>query len=893
MATDKQKESDVINSLVRWLKGEAEDGNQYTKEELYEKAKKFANLFGFHGKLDNIVLEAELSITTTMGNGVTLFDENANHDKDWVYKKNHDFNWTHSNAYEKYLEDDNWPKQVINKINESGKRILGYLQDPESGGKWDRRGLVIGEVQSGKTSNFMGVINRAADAKYRLIIVIAGLSNELRKQTQERIDKAFIGRSSDPNSRRERIGVGKDDPDFPTPVTLTNINSDFNKSIAKSLGGTIDNFNRPVVVVIKKHTTVLETLYDWLKDLNAEQHGHITDIPMLMIDDEADQASINYNKEEIDPTKTNSWIRKILSLFDKSSFIAYTATPFANIFINPDDYSEDAMEELFPRDFIHCLDAPNTYFGPEKVFSQEDGYNETVREINDAENSIPLGHKNGHLIKELPKSMKEAFIVFILSRAIRNLRGQENKHASMMIHASRFTNVQSQIKDYIVDYQREISDAIKANYKMHESISSQNLFMKDIKKNFNSNYSNSEFTWEQIKETLFSVFDHMRIYEINGTSGDSLDFSEYEKDGLGLTAIAIGGNSLSRGLTIEGLTVSYFYRNTRMYDTLMQMGRWFGYRPGYEDLCRVYLARASRDWYSYIAEATLQLRSQIAKMQQDGLSPKDFGLYVKDHPDKVLITARNKMRSAEKRGVKMNFSGSIKETVILPIDVRTNDINYKQIQAQLKSGFSLGNEAIIKNTKGWHINNVPSEDIINFLKEFKVHPVCEHNKAAIIKYYQKMAKEYSTSDVSFISSNEKDGIFNKEFDLRRQRRSTGEFRKIDPNTEVYYKLSRNRLASKGDEKHGLTNTQIDEAKNLHQKECPEKSMSDNYYRRVRNKPLLMLHHLELKERNQKIYTAESVSGFGVSFPYGHYEKPVEVVVNKVWMDIMHGNDFYE
>jgi hypothetical protein len=251
------------------------------------------------------------------------------------------------------------------------------------------------------------------------------------------------------------------------------------------------------------------------------------------------------------------------------------------------------------------------------------------------------------------------------------------------------------------------------------------------------------------------------------------------------------------------------------------------------------------------------------------------------------------MRSAKKQTVNMNFSGRIKETVILPIDERTNDINYKQIQAQLKSGFSLGNEAVIINTKGWHINDVPSEDIINFLKEFKVHPVCEHDKAAIIKYYQAIAKKYSSSDVSFISSNEKDEIFNKEFDLRRQRRSTGEFRKIEPDTEAFYKLSRNRLASKGDEKHGLTNTQIGEAKNLHQKEYPEKSISDNYYRRVRNKPLLMLHHLELKEKDQKIYTPESVSGFGVSFPYGHYEKPVEVVVNKVWMDIMHENDFVE
>ena len=250
-------------------------------------------------------------------------------------------------------------------------KIVGHLQDPTSEGDWDRRGLVIGHVQSGKTANYMGVIARAADTGYKFIIVIAGIHNNLRKQTQERIDEGFVGRSSEPGNRVD-VGVGIN-RDYPYPAALTNIHHDFNKNTAAQSGWRINDFTKPIVLVIKKNVRTLNSLHNWLKEMNAQGHGRISDVPMLMIDDEADHASINTNRVDIDPTRTNEMIRKILRLFAKSCYVGYTATPFANIFINPESYGdEEVYKELFPRDFIYSLDPPSTYFGPERFFLDED-----------------------------------------------------------------------------------------------------------------------------------------------------------------------------------------------------------------------------------------------------------------------------------------------------------------------------------------------------------------------------------------------------------------------------------------------------------------------------------------------------------------------------------------
>ncbi len=366
MTNELEAQKNITSSLILVLSGLK---TPPTRDVIEQKAKALAQLSDYAGSLDTIVEDAMVAIDTRMGAGVSLINKEAPHDEEWVRKR--EIAWTYSDAYGTFLKEESWAPTVVQSLSDVGEKILGHLQDPLSeGDSWNRRGLVIGHVQSGKTANYLGVIAKAADAGYKFIIVIAGIHNNLRKQTQERVDEGFIGRSSDPEDRKT-IGVGRNG-DYPHPVTLTNINDDFSKRTAAEGGWKINDFSKPIIFVIKKNTKTLEALHKWLKELNAKGDGQIRDVPMLMIDDEADNASINTNKPDLDPTRTNAMLRRILKLFAKSCYVGYTATPFANIFINPDAYEEDVHEELFPRDFIYSLDAPTTYFGPDKVFLDEE-----------------------------------------------------------------------------------------------------------------------------------------------------------------------------------------------------------------------------------------------------------------------------------------------------------------------------------------------------------------------------------------------------------------------------------------------------------------------------------------------------------------------------------------
>jgi len=764
---------------------------------------------------------------------------------------------------------------MVQSLSDVTNRILGHLQDPLSEGTtWNRRGLVIGHVQSGKTANYTGLIARAADVGYKFVVVIAGIHNNLRKQTQERIDEAFIGRSSDPENRRS-IGVGLD-PGYPHPATLTNVNEDFNKNTAAKSGWKINDFSKPIILIIKKNVTTLTALHKWLRALNAEGDGRISDVPMLLIDDEADNASINTNKEDIDPTRTNAMIRRILGLFAKSCYVGYTATPFANIFINPDAYDEDVREELFPRDFIYCLDAPTTYFGAEKIFLNDETSQSIVKPIDDCEDFLPYRHKRDDPVPELPPSLYRALDEFIVARAIRNLRGQTSKHCSMMINVSRFVPVQKAVRDFLSLREKRIREAVRTNYMMPESVSSANGFMQGLKQVFDAEHADSGFTWPEVKAALNSVFDHLHLYVINSKSDEVLDYTRYEKEGVGLTAIAVGGLSLSRGLTIEGLTVSYMYRNTRMYDTLMQMGRWFGYRPGFEDLCRVHLSRDSINWYSHIAAAAEELTQQVKRMRRDGLSPKDFGLYVRSHPDSLLITAANKMRSGQEVTVEQTFSGRLRESYVVSSDPDVNARNFELIVEHWRDGFGgLPEEA---TEKGVIFRDVPVTAIEGFLTRFECHSTFAGIKSDVVNYLERIAEKRPLTDVLLISPSGIPG--ENPFTLRNQVRVVG---KDQPNGTAW-RLNKDRVASRGDEKLGLSDAQRKEAEALARGEDGTGAVSDTHYRMVRNRPLLMIHSLE--PRNGAV--TGPIAAFGVSFPYGDYSTTINVVVNKVWLQQMQG-----
>ena len=873
---DLEKERNFTSSLITAL---AISGEVPTRDEVRKKAEDLAEIFGFEGELGNVIEDAMIAVDTRMGAGVSLVNVEADHDEDWVFNRD-DFSTTYSDAYDEHLKNDGWHPTMVQSLNNVSTRLLGHLQDPDSiGNSWDRRGLVIGSVQSGKTANYMGLIAKAADAGYRFIIVIAGIHNNLRKQTQERIDEGFVGRSSNPESRID-IGVGLN-KGYPKPITLTNINDDFKKKTAEASGWELNDFEKPIIFVIKKNIHTLNALHKWLKEMNAKgrngNDARIEDIPMLMIDDEADNASVNTNKEELDPTKTNAWIRKILGLFDKSCYVGYTATPFANIFINPESYDNDVYDELFPRDFIYSLDAPNTYFGPEKVFLDEETSARITKPITDCEDYLPFSHKKDFEIADLPPSLYRAIDQFIIARAIRNLRGQKNKHCSMMINVSRFVNIQNTVRDIISIYENKLRQAVKANYAMPEEISGKNKYMTALKNAFQCEYQDCEFEWLEVKETLFGVFESLRLYVVNSKSDEVLDYKKYEKDGHGLTAIAVGGLSLSRGLTIDGLCVSYMYRNTKMYDTLMQMGRWFGYRPGFEDLCRVYLSQDSIDWYAHIADAANELKRQITRMRRARLSPKQFGLYVKAHPDRLLITARNKMRSGEKLTFSQNYSGKLRESSLLPNSDKINRENELLIAEYWKSGF--GGCKVVKKKKGWFIKNCSTDQVEEFLTRFHAHYDYAPHKSAYVEFLHEISGDHPYSDVLLIS------IAEKGEDAALFRLGTQE-RKSSLENGAWL-TSGYRVASRGDEKIGLSESQREDAYQLAVSNNA-KAASDTHYREIRNKPLLMIHMLELVGEN---ISKERVPAFGISFPHGHFGTEVQVVANTVWVDRMLGAPF--
>lgn len=361
----------------------------------------------------------------------------------WYERAKGDIDPYYWRRYRQLLEHRLLPPNVIQAIDTETDKVTGLLQNPRDPGPWRRRGMVMGHVQSGKTANYVGLIAKAADAGYRVIIVIAGIHDNLRNQTQRRIDEGFVGRdSSRDTSRNEdtRLGAGLFD-NRRKPQTFTSSLRDFNKETARTIGVALRDLNEPAVFVIKKNATTLRSLVEWLKEHNAGVGGSSTvELPLLLIDDEADNASINVAKQGAIST-INKRIRELLALFSRSCYVGYSATPFANIFIDPDSIDDVLQEDLFPRHFIVSLDPPSNYLSAIRVFRDEQ--ERFVRSIDDSEPLLPVSHKQHLMVDELPDSLMHALRCFVVARAIRIYRGQGGAHSSMLVNASRFTAVQT------------------------------------------------------------------------------------------------------------------------------------------------------------------------------------------------------------------------------------------------------------------------------------------------------------------------------------------------------------------------------------------------------------------------------------------------------------------
>ncbi len=894
-----------FDTLVAALIGvfSEDSGAAPTIDDITQRATELAPLLGYRGDIAPVVDEALLNIEIRMGIGHSLIDSSADHDPDWTNKR--ELEWAYTKNYSRFLREEGWNPTVVASLELVTERIASLLQDPEADGKWDRRGLVIGHVQSGKTANYLGLVARAADAGYKFVVIVAGIHNNLRRQTQERVDSGFVGWTSDPQSRA-RTGVGLYHG-HSRPVVLTNVLSDFTKHNAQQLQAGLTDWSKPVVVVIKKNVSTLNQILSWLKDFNLQVgENQIADAPMLFIDDEADNASVNTNKPDLDPTKTNGLIRAILALFRKSCYVGYTATPFANIFINPAAYDEQTREDLFPKDFIYCLDAPNNYFGAEKIFLDEEGEARHVRIINDAEDVIPLKHRRDIQLGDLPPSMKRAIQTFVLTRAIRNVRKQTAKHCSMLINVSRFVDVQKNVRVLVHTYLESLKNAVRSNYALPGAMSLQNAHIASLKTIFDAEHYSGPESWDEVLAELDNAVGAVRTLVVNSSKTDEpLDYKSYEQRGEALTVIAIGGLSLSRGLTIEGLTVSYMYRNTKMYDTLMQMGRWFGYRPGYEDICRVYLSEESSGWYSHISEATEELRERVKEMRRFNKTPKDFGLLVQSHPDSLLVTAANKMQFAEQRTIKVSFDGMLRETFVLSDAEALHDKNratYAALAGRLE--VDCGHLRVRVGAKQecpvWR--GVDAEMVDTFLGQFSFHPHHEGMRTMVRSYLGRIRDEFPHWDVAFITLGKDRGnptaIGN--FKMIAQERTAGRDESgrllSSESGPGYWISSKQRVAGTRDERVGLSDKELARAEELAVENGRKTGATDRDFRHVgvRGRPLLMLHLIDLYDKSadeDRRLLIESAPAIGVSFPATGHFKQVDYVMNQVMIEQLSADVF--
>lgn len=577
----------------------------------------------------------------------------------------------------------------VDSVDKSTNRILSHLENPRSHDGFAIRGLVIGYVQSGKTQNFSALIAKAADAGYKIVIVLSGLHNSLRRQTQLRLERDL--------GRENVAGVGEPEAGRRWQwMTGPSLWEDFSKS---GFNAAVLQGNEQVILVVKKNKTRLEWLNEWMKDRVPD------DVAVLVIDDEADQASINTGgnrngqapaeqsveeeldlegggrdfegerpaADEVSPTAINKNIRLLINRFHKCAYVAYTATPFANVLINPDAYDFEAGNDLYPRHFIINLPEPpgEQYVGTARLFgrdaisgepgSADEGGLDVIEFVPDKDLAMlmPPKRQRAGFVPVAPPSLKQALADYILASAAHLQRSSRDEPCTMLIHTDMRRDMQNLMAPHIGRElahirQRWLYDA--REYRPELERRWVDSFVRvtagiDIGR---------QATFDEVAPYIDRLLrDGIDVRVLNSDHPDELDFDAEPT----LKAVLLGGNKLSRGLTIEGLLVSFYIRTTLYYDTLLQMARWFGYRGRYIDLVRLYSTKELVSYFHDLATAEADLRSQVARYERDRLTPTNFVLRVRTHAV-MKVTQPSKMQDAEVNN--LSYSGELIQTLRVP-----------------------------------------------------------------------------------------------------------------------------------------------------------------------------------------------------------------------------------
>lgn len=845
--------------------------------------------------------------------------EKADENNPWLSEKRASIDFANGfwGNYRQYLEEEkNFGPDVVNKLDRLTDRILDNLFDPTEKIIVNKKGLVVGQVQSGKTANYTGLICKAADAGFGLIIVMAGIHNNLRSQTQLRIDESFLGFDTQHtrafNQQSIKIGVGK--PGFGKSKIAHSLTSsiekgDFTQGAANALGLNFDT-KEPIIAVIKKNPHVLRRIYQWLAaqaDEGAELGRVIRNKALLLIDDEADNASINISNDPQRLSSINSWITQILNLFGKNAYVGYTATPFANIFIPLDD------QNLFPRNFIINIPAPSNYIGPEKVFGfsplEEDEVSDTVlpivNRINDYSEFVPDRHKkDDQLPSTLPESLKRAIRCFIITCAIRRLRGQTTVHNSMLIHVSRFMRWQDHIAELVSNqflyYRRGIEqndpailEEFRSTFEVDEN--GYKSFVTVSQQILNSNLKNLDsqiqvHKWSDVLQHLNDAASRIEVKSIHGGSREALDYFDHKN---GLSVIAVGGNKLSRGLTLEGLSVSYYLRASRMYDTLMQMGRWFGYRGGYIDLCRLFTSRELNEWFCHITQASEELREEFDYMSDvAGSTPEQYALKVRTHPGVLQISATNKMRAATT--VQISWAGRLVESYEFEKDIsiiNSNLSNTRQFISELPANFITKPNAFV-----WY--DIPAEHVIDFFEGIQaVENLKRAEPRKIIQFISTQLRNGELTDWRVALMSKPNAKNNSFFEINKTTVSIGQWKRTEDDknsSEHIYYLRKSHIISPLDEFIDFTEEEYERAMSLtnqHRKKVGEAKYPNGQL--VRNelrdpkKPLLLIYLLDPEESLEKYPLPKGTNpfvGYAISFPKSNFSAPVSYAVNEEFLD---------
>jgi len=894
------------------------DSSSYTREEIEDAVDEVLKMKYFVNESREMLIRRVEELYTIRQDEFKSI-EKADENLPWLNEKRAELDFAKGfwGRYKEYLEiEKNFAPDVINKLDRLTDSILDNLFDPSLKITINKKGLVVGQVQSGKTANYTGLVCKAADSGFKLIIIMAGIHNNLRSQTQLRIDESFLGfdtqytRAFD--QRSIQIGVG--DPYFGHSIVAHSLTSsfekgDFTQGAANALGLNF-NTSEPIVAVIKKNPHVLRRIYLWLAAQASEGNelGRlIQNKSLLLIDDEADNASINISNDPERQSSINGWITKILNLFGKNAYVGYTATPFANIFIPLDD------QNLFPRNFIKNIPAPSNYIGPEKIFGfsplAEDEASETVlpivNRINDYTEFVPDKHKKGdQLPASLPESLKRAIRCFIITCTIRRLRGQTTVHNSMLIHVSRFQRWQDHIAELVSNqfiYNRRgidqndpaIINEFKRTfeeddngYKSYVSVSKQILDSE-----LNALDSQIQIhQWSDVLKHLNDAASRIKVKSIHGGSGEALDYFDHKN---GLSVIAVGGNKLSRGLTLEGLSISYYLRASRMYDTLMQMGRWFGYRGGYVDLCRLFTSRELNEWFCHITQASEELKEEFDYMSDvAGSTPEQYALKVRTHPGVLQISATNKMRSAIT--VQISWAGKLVESYAFKKDVsviNNNLLNTQKFIGSLPSNFVAKPNAFI-----WY--DIPAERVFTFFEGIQsVENLKKAEPRKLIQFISTQLKNKELTDWRVALMSKQDGKNSSQFEISGNKCLIGQWKRTEDDknsSEQLYYLRKSHIISPSDEFIDFTEEErliAMDLTNRHRKKegeatYPNGQIVRNEYRDPK-KPLLIIYLLDPEESLEKYPLPEGTNpfvGYAISFPKSNFNAPVSYAVNEELLD---------